>query len=203
MVKWFRDTFAAAEHQQAEEAGRDVYTDLFAEIPEGPSGIMVLPHFTITGPPKFISDSCGVVAGLRLETLRGDILKGILEGTTFDLKDCIESLPPTGIEIVDFRAVGGGSKSDAWIQICADILGRPFVRPEITEAGALGVAIIAGVGDGVFSSFEAGVRAMVRLERTFEPDPQQQKRYESQFEKYRELWPLMKGYLRDLASGQR
>ncbi|MGA9350586.1 MAG: FGGY family carbohydrate kinase [Anaerolineae bacterium] len=203
MVKWFRDTFAAVEHQQAEEAGRDVYTDLFAEIPEGPSSIMVLPHFTITGPPEFISDSCGVVAGLRLETSRGDILKGILEGTTFDLKECIESLPPTGIEIVDFRVVGGGSKSDAWIQICADILGWPFVRPGITEAGALGAAIIAGVGDGVFSSFEAGVEAMVRLERTFEPDPQRQKLYESRFEMYRRLWPLMEEYLWDLASEQR
>jgi xylulokinase len=203
MVKWFRDTFAAAEHRQAEEAGRDVYTDLFAVIPEGPSGIVVLPHFTITGPPKFISDSCGVVAGLRLETSRGDILKGILEATTFDLKECIESLPPTGIEIVDFRAVGGGSKSDAWIQICADIMGRPFVRPRVTEAGALGAAIMAGVGGGVFSSYEAGVEAMVRLERTFEPDLQQQKLYEDRFEKYRRLWPLMGEYLRDLASEQR
>jgi xylulokinase len=203
MVKWFRDTFAAVEHRQAEEGRRDVYTDLFAEIPDGPSSIMVLPHFTITGPPEFISDSCGVVAGLRLETSRGDILKGILEGTTFDLKECIESLPPTGIEIVDFRAVGGGSKSDAWIQICADILGRPFVRPRITEAGALGAAIIAGVGDGVFSSFEAGVEAMVRLERTFEPDLQQHQLYESRFEMYGRLWPLMEEYLRDLASEQR
>lgn len=203
MVKWFRDTFAAAEHRQAEEAGRDVYTDLFAELPEGPSSVVVLPHFTITGPPEFISDSCGVMAGLRLETSRGEILKGILEGITFDLKECVESLPPTGIEIADFRAVGGGSKSDAWIQLCADILGRPFVRPEITEAGALGAAIIAGVGEGVFSSFEEGVEAMVRLERTFEPNPEQQKLYEGRFEMYRRLWPLMKGYLRELASAGR
>jgi len=199
LVKWFRDTFAAAEYRQAEEAGRDIYADLISEIPEGPSGIMVLPHFTTTGPPAFISDSCGVFAGLRLETSRGDILKGILEGTTFYLKECVESLPPTGIEIADFRAVGGGSKSDAWIQICADIMGRPFVRPRITEAGALGAAIIAGTGNGVFPSFGAGVEAMVRLERTFEPDPQQQKLYESQFERYRELWPLTAEYLRGLA----
>jgi len=208
LVKWFRDTFATAEHRRAEEAGRacpersrrDVYPDLLAEIPEGPSGIMVLPHFTTTGPPEFISDSCGVMAGLRLETSRGDILKGILEGTAFYLKECVESLPPTGIEIADFRAVGGGSKSDAWIQLCADIMGRPFVRPRITEAGALGAAIMAGVGSGVFPSYEAGVEAMVSLERTFEPDPQQQKLYESWFDKYRKLWPFMKEYLRDLAS---
>lgn len=203
LVKWFRDTFATAERRQAEETGRDIYADLISEIPEGPSGIMVLPHFTTTGPPEFISDSCGVVAGLRIETSRGDILKGILEGTTFYLKECVESLPPTEIEIADFRAVGGGSKSDAWIQMCADIMGRPFVRPKITEAGALGAAVIAGVGSGVFPSYEDGVEAMVNLERTFEPDPQQQKLYESWFEKYSRLWPLMEEYLRDIASGQR
>ena len=203
LVKWFRDTFAASERRLAERDGRDVYADLISEMPARPSGIVVLPHFTTTGPPAFISDSCGVIAGLRLETSRGDILKGIIEGSTFYLKECVESLAPTGIEITDFRAVGGGSKSDAWIQTCADILGRPFVRPKITEAGALGAAIIAGVGSGAFPSFGAGVESLVSLERTFEPDPQQQKRYEGLFERYTRLWPLMEGYLQDLASAQR
>ena len=203
LVKWFRDTFAAAERQQAEESGGDVYADLFSEIPEGPSGILVLPHLAATGPPSFISDSCGVIAGLRLETSRGEILKGIVEGSTFYLKECVESLAPTGIEIADFRAVGGGSKSDAWVQTCADIFGRPFVRPAITEAGTLGAAIIAGVGSGVFSSFEAGVASLVHLERTFEPDPRQNAGYERSFEKYTQLWPLMGGYLRDLAAMHR
>jgi xylulokinase len=203
LVKWFRDRFAAVEHRLAQESGRELYADLFAEIPEGPSGVVVLPHFATTGPPEFLSDSCGVIAGLRLETSRGDILKGILEGVTFYLKECVESLPPTGIEITDFRAVGGGSKSDAWIQMSADILGQPFVRPKVPEAGALGAAIIAGVGHGVFPSYRDGVEAMVSLERTFEPDPHKQKLYESQFEQYQRLWPLMADYLRELTLAQR
>jgi xylulokinase len=203
LVKWLRDTFAAEEHRQAQEAGRDVYTDLFAEIPDGPSSIVALPHFTATGPPEFISDSCGVLAGLRLETTRGDILKGILEGTTFYLKEIVDSLPPTGIEIDDYRAVGGGSKSDGWIQLCADILGQPFTRPKVTEAGALGAAIMAGVGSGAFSSFEEGVESMVALERTFEPDLQRHALYQGRFEKYSRLWPLMSDYLRSLASEDR
>ena len=202
LVKWFRDTFAAAERRQAQESGRDVYADLIAEIPTGPSSVVVLPHFTTTGPPAFISDSCGVIAGLRLETSRGDVLKGILEGTTFYLKECVEALAPTGIEIADFRAVGGGSKSDAWIQVCADVLGRPFVRPQVTEAGALGAAIIAGVGGGAFPSYESGVEAMVRLEHTFEPNPQQQELYERRFETYTRLWPLLKDYLPTLANSK-
>lgn len=78
-------------------------------------------------------------------------------------------------------------------------MGRPFIRPRITEAGALGAAIIAGVGKGVFPSSEAGVENMVSLERTFEPDPAKQKLYEGQFEKYRQLAPLMAEYLTGLA----
>ena len=164
---------------------------------------MVLPHLATTGPPEFVSDSAGVIAGLRLETSRGDILKGILEGVTYYLQACVESLPPTGIEITEYRAVGGGSKSDAWLQMTADILQRPLVRPKVTEAGALGAAIIAGVGCGVFPSYEAGVEAMVSLERTFTPDPQKRELYARRFEKYKRLWPLMADYLRDLASDQK
>jgi xylulokinase len=203
IVKWFRDSFAPMEHHQAEAAGRDIYNELFSEFPEGPSGITVLPHFTVTGPPGFIPDSRGVIAGLQLGSSRGDILKGIVEGTTFYLRECVESLPATGIKITDYRAVGGGSKSDAWIQVCADILGRPFVRPRITEAGALGAALIAGVGNGTFQSYQDGVAAMVSLDRTFEPDPRQHQRYEVWFEAYKRLWPLLQSYLPDLASRQR
>ena len=85
-----------------------------------------------------------------METTRGEILKGLIEAVTFYIRASFETLPGVGIPVTDFRAVGGGSKSDAWIQISADILGRPFVRPKINEAGVLGAAILAGVGCGVF-----------------------------------------------------
>ncbi len=199
LVKWFRNTFAAAEYRQAKEMGKDIYAELISEVPEGPSSIMILPHFAPTGPPGFISDSQGVITGLRLETTRGDILKGIFEGTTFYLKECIESLPATGIEVTEFRAVGGGSKSERWIQIGADIMGRPFIRLRITEAGTLGAAIIAGTGIGIFSSYETGVEALVKIDRIFEPKPKKQKLYEGRFKKYRRLWPLMAEYIRDFS----
>jgi xylulokinase len=198
LIKWFRNTFAAAEHSAAYQIREDVYDRLFAEIPVDPTNIYVLPHFTLTGPPSFIGDSCGVIVGLKLETTRGEILKGIIESTAYYLKECVDSLPPTGIAINDFRAVGGGSKSDAWIQVCANIFGRPFVRPRVTEAGALGAAIIAGAGCGEFSSISEGVNAMVKIERTFEPDLHQQEIYKSHYESYRQIWPLMANYLRNI-----
>jgi xylulokinase len=198
LFKWFRDTFAAADHRQARAAGVDSYSILTSEMPAGPSSVTVLPHFAPTGPPAFITDSCGVIAGLHLDTSRGDILKGILEGTTFYLRECVESLPATGIAISDYRAVGGGSKSDAWVQICADILGRPLIRPVVTEAGALGAAIMAGVGGGTFPDYDTGVQAMVKLDRRFDPDPKRQELYRERFEAYRGLYPLTEQHLRDL-----
>ena len=198
LFKWFRDTFAAEEHRRARATGTDSYSILTSEMPAGPSSVIVLPHFAPTGPPDFITDSCGMMTGLHLDTSRGDILKGILEGTTYYLKECVDSLPATGITIGDYRVVGGGSKSDAWVQICADILGRPFVRPVVTEAGALGAAIIAGVGSGIFPDYETGVQAMVKLDRRFDPDPKRREQYRERFETYKGLYPSTEQYLRDL-----
>jgi xylulokinase len=200
LVKWYRDTFAPIEHHRAEAEGRSVYPDLLAEIPAEPSRVLVLPHFAPTGPPGFITDSAGLMAGLHLGTRRGEILKGIIEGVAFYLKETVDSLPATGIKIDNFRAVGGGSRSDAWVQTCADIFGLPFTRPVITEAGALGAAIIAGVGSGVFENFTQAVAAMVKLERDFEPNLPMHERYQIRYQKYQRLGPLMADYLRDLAA---
>jgi xylulokinase len=200
LVKWFRDTFAASEHRQAEAEGRLIYPELFAEIPAGTSSVMVLPHFSPTGPPDFIDDSSGLVVGLRLETSRGEVLKGIIEGAAFYLKEVVDSLPVTGIQTEEYRAVGGGSQSDAWVQTCADIYGQPFTRPVITEAGALGAAIIAGVGSGLFENYAQGVAAMVKLERTFEPDLPMHKRYQDRYPYYQRLWPMMADYLREFSA---
>jgi xylulokinase len=197
LVKWYRDTFAIQERKQAALEGTDVYNALTAEMPEAPSRVMALPHFTSTGPPRFIADSCGVLAGLYLDTPRGEILKGLVEGSTFYLRACLEALP-TEIQIQNLHAAGGGSKSEAWLQVVADILGRPVVQPVINEAGALGAAILAGTGSGIFGSVGDGVEAMVKQRRAFEPHPQVQRIYDERFAKYQQLWPLLEDYLRSL-----
>jgi sugar (pentulose or hexulose) kinase len=160
---------------------------------------MVLPHFVPTGPPRFIADSAGLMAGLHLGTRRGEVLKGIIEGVAFYLKELVDSLPATGIKIENFRAVGGGSRSDVWVQTCADIFGRTFTRPIITEAGSLGAAIIAGVGSEVFENYAQGVDVMVKLERTFEPDLPRHERYQARYQYYQRMGPLVADYLRELS----
>ena len=196
LLKWYRDTFAADAHRTARENGIDIYPELLREMPEGPSPVLVLPHFSPTGPPEFVADSCGVMVGLHIETKRGDILKALLEAGAFYLRVCLDGLPQAGIALRELRVVGGGSHSNTWLQICADIFGRPITRARVPEAGALGGAILAGVATGVFASAEEGANAMVQLGQTFDPEPAMQRRYDERFAQYRQLWPLMKDYLR-------
>ena len=195
LVKWFRNTFAATEHQAARKQGKDIYPALFNELPEGPSSVFVLPHFTQTGPPTFTSNSSGVITGLHLDTTRGDILKGIVEGTAFYLKQLVDSLPETGLTIQQFYAAGGGSQSDTWVQLSADIFGKPFTRPCVTQAGAVGAAIIAGVGLGYFSNFQEAAGAMVKFDRVFEPDRGRMEHYQERLSLFQQLAPCLKNFL--------
>jgi xylulokinase len=191
LVKWFRDTFASEEHRQAQANGREIYADLIAEIPPGPSPVVVLPHFAVTGPPDFIADSAGMIVGLKLETTRGEILKGLLEGTAYYLKACLDNMSGTGIEATELRATGGGSKSAAWIQLCADIFNLPILRPRVSEASVLGAAIMAGVGEGIFPGYESAVNAMVSLGEQFLPDKSRHEQYLANYERYRNMWPAL------------
>ncbi len=195
LVRWYRDTFAALEARQARERGQDVYDALFGELPDRPSDVLVLPHFSPTGPPDYIENSRGVLTGLTLQTRRADILKGILQSAVFDLKSCTDLLPRAGLSIRRYRAAGGGSRSDAWLQLCADVLGTPVIRPRVSEAGALGAAVLAGAGTGEFGSIEEGARRMVSIGVGFEPDPARSARYAERYERFRKLWPLLRDFL--------
>lgn len=197
LVRWFRDTFASAD-RRALEAGRDIYDALAGEMPDEPTRLLVLPHFEMTGPPLFTADSSGVIAGLKMNTGRGDILKAIMESVTFFFVDSVEGLREIGVDTSEFVATGGGAKSDRWLQIKADIFGVPFVRPRVTEASTLGAALLAGLGTGVFSSPADGVARFVRRERVFEPDPRRHALYRERLERYRRMYPLMKGFLSGL-----
>ncbi len=190
LLKWFRDTFAQLEKAQAQAKQADVYDLLLSEMPADPTDLLVLPHFAPTGPPYFDEQATGLIAGLTLETTRGQVVKGLLEGATYYFREGLEIMTAAGIRIDEFRVTGGGSRSDAWMQIAADILGRPLVRPKVTEATALGAAILAGVGGGVYDSAAQAVSMLVKHDRVFEPDARRQRLYDERFSRYHLLYPF-------------
>ncbi len=181
LVKWFRRTFASAENDP------DIYEKLSAEMPPEPSGLTILPYFEPTGAPGYVSDASGIIAGLRTSSSRGEILKGIMEGVTFYFAQYVNLTKPLGIDCSSFVATGGGAKSDSWLQMKADIMGVPYMRPKVSEAGLAGAAMLAGMGVGEFNSFNEAVEAFVSIERCFEPDPRRHEIYRAKLLEYERL----------------
>ncbi|MBN1488820.1 MAG: hypothetical protein JXA69_02795 [Phycisphaerae bacterium] len=195
LVKWFRETFAAAD-QPAD--GQDVYAMLNAEMPDEPTRLLVLPYFEAAISPRVVSDASGVIVGLKTHTTRGEILKAIMESVTYYFVDSIEALKGVGADTTQFIATGGGARSDRWLQIKADIFGVPFIRPSVTEAGLAGAAILAGLATDMFNSPEETVERFVRHDRIFEPDTARNQIYRERLGQYRELLPATHGLLRKL-----
>jgi len=193
LVKWFRDTFAAADNPPA---GCDIYDVLDHEIPSAPTRLLVLPHFD--PPPHHPQQTSGVIVGLKTDTRRGEILKAIREGTTLYFMRSLEALVHLGIDTTEFIASGGGAKSDSGLQLRADILGVPFVRPRTTEAGVLGAAMLAGLATGVFASAEEATTTFVKRDRVFEPDAGRHEIYRERHALYQQLYPALEPILQQL-----
>ncbi len=199
ILRWARDTMAAAEHLEAQQRGYDIYDRLMAELPAEPTDLMVLPHFATCGPPTFDADSSGVIMGLKLETTRGQLIKGLLEGLTYYFAEALDLIPHSVLQITEFRATGGGSKSDVWLQLTADILGQPIMRLQVNECGVLGAALLAGVGSGIFASGVEASEAFVHVTHTFEPRPAMFAAYQERLARYKQLYPLIKDYLHQMS----
>jgi xylulokinase len=192
LLKWYRDQFGLLEKREAAAQGRDPYDLLLADLPPEPTNLLVLPHFAVTGPPLFESRTKGVIMGLTLETDRKTFLKGLLEGVTYYFREGLDLLEQAGVTVEEFRATGGGAKSAVWLQIKADILGKPLATVKVTEAGSLGAAILAGVGTGVYRSIDEAVNTVVKVDRVFEPDAARHEKYGEQFAKFRKVYPAVK-----------
>ena len=199
LVKWFRDTFAAADRPA--EPGGDVYAALNEEMPDGPTDLLVLPHFDPPLWPEYIPDSSGAIVGLRTTTTRGEILKAIMESATLYFADSISALRELGIDTRSFVATGGGARSDRWLQVKADIFGIPFVRPHISEGSLAGAAMLAGLATGRYAHPAEAVAHFVREDRLFEPDAGRHVQYSEKLAIYRDMFPATRELSRRLRGG--
>jgi xylulokinase len=191
LLRWFRDTLSEAAVQRARSEGRDPYDVILADAPEGPTGLLVMPHFAGKGTPGFDTSSRGAIAGLTFATTHADIAKGILEGLTFELRANIDLLREAGAAIEELHAVGGGARSPLWLQLKADICQVPLRVPRVTEAACLGAALLAGVGCGVYKDVWEAVGQTVHFDRRVEPRPASAHAYDRVYDVYEDLYPAL------------
>ena len=132
--------------------------------------------------------SRGAILGLTLAHKKSDIDRSVFEGITYESRLIIETFKKAGIPIQSFVVAGGGAKSPFWLQLKADIIGKPMKVPETTEASAMGAAMLAAVGSGVYKNLEEAVDNFCRIDFVYEPNFQNKKIYDRIFPLYCDLY---------------
>ena len=198
MVTWFKQEFGLREQRLAQERGVEpeaLFDELVQAIPPGSQGLTLQPYWS-PGLKHPGPEAKGAIIGFGDVHTRAHIYRAILEGLAYALREGAErTTRRSGIAIDQLRVAGGGSQSNAAMQLTADVFGLPASRPHIYEASGLGAAIDAAVGLGLHPDFETAVAQMTRVGRTFEPDSKAHEVYEGL---YRHVYLQMYHRLRPL-----
>jgi xylulokinase len=137
------------------------------------------------------SGSRGAILGLTLETGAYDLYKALMEGVGYEMLLNIEHFEKAGIHIGTLRATGGGASSEKWLQIKADILGRPVTALDSREAGTVGTIMLAGVAIGAFQNLEDAAAKFVKEQKTYGPGENYED-YGTNYQRYRRLYDAVR-----------
>lgn len=192
LLKWYRDCFVSSKLHHISEKGTSVYDYLEKSAAKHPTGILVLPHFSGSGTPYMDPFSKGGILGLTLDTTDGQFYRALLEGVAYEMRLNLECQEKAGIDLETLRAVGGGSKSDLWMQIIADVIGKKIEILNIDEAGTVGTAILAGKALGIYDSYKRAVGKFINVKRTYYPNESRNSEYKEYYEKYKKVYTSMK-----------
>lgn len=201
-LKWFRDNFCHEEMIAAAGMKKDPYflMDKQAEeIPIGSDRLLYLPYLMGERTPHLDPNCRGVFFGLSAMHTRQHLLRAVMEGVTFSQRDSVEVLREMGVSINEMLACGGGGSSPLWRQMLADVYGCPVKTVVSKEGPALGVAILAGAGTGVYSSVQDGCAAVIKTNPPQNPISQNGAEYEKFYNIYRALYPALKNNFSELA----
>lgn len=200
-LKWTRDTLCEGEIAHAAEQGIDPYVlmDCLAETsPIGANRLLFLPYLMAERTPHLDADCRGAFFGLSAMHTRADLIRAVLEGVTYSLRDCLEVLRQMQVCPTSMAACGGGSVSPLWRAMLADVFSIPIHTLQSQEGPALGAAILAGVGAGLYESVPSACGAILQQKGVCLPDAEKTAAYERVYNLYVQLYPQLKTLYKQL-----
>jgi len=195
-LRWYRDNFCGDEIAEAEKRGCDPYdvmTEEAAEIPVGADRLLYLPYLMGERTPHLDPNARGAFIGLSAVHTKPHMIRAVLEGVTYSLRDCVEIIDGMGALPSEMQVCGGGGKSAFWRQMLADAFDMPVIRAENDEGPALGVAILAMVGAGLYPTVEDACDAIIRERDRTVPDEARA----AEYKKYYNIYTNVYGGLKD------
>lgn len=184
-LKWFKEEFGGSYEELTQAA---------AQVPAGAEGLFFMPWLEGRATPCPDARARGGFVGLSLRHTRGHLVRAVMEGVVYDLRHSLDCFTEIGLPIDELRIGEGGSYSALWRQIQADILGRDVVRIETDDLSAVGAALLAGVGSGLYADFATACRGAVKLAETVSCDAGQAELYRQAFARYGALYPTLKDW---------
>lgn len=213
--RWLRDTLRVEikdwsvetqgqHHPQAPtstlQLSYEQMTALAASVPPGAEGLLFLPYLTGERTPHLDPLARGAFVGLTARHTLAHLVRAVMEGVVFSMRDGLEIMRGLGLAIDQIRATGGGARSPLWRQMQADIYGAEVATLMAEEGPAYGAALLAGVGSGLFADVQDAVGRCVAVSGTTQPDPAAQARYEELYAVYRGLYPALRASMHQLAA---
>jgi xylulokinase len=202
-LQWFRNALCKADVEAAMQAKVEVY-DLLAkeaaEVGPGSEGLFFLPFLSGERTPHADPDARGCFVGLTLAHTRGHLLRSIMEGVTYSMRESLDIFEKLGVPVRQIRASGGGSRSPLWRQIQADVFGRKVVTINSEEGAAYGVALLAAVGAGAFKNIEEACGATIRVVQETPANRAAKQHYNRAFPIYQQLYQSLKKDFKNIAA---
>jgi xylulokinase len=189
-LRWFRDQFGAGK-----DDGRDPYerlTEEAAQAPAGAGGVLWAPYLMGERTPHLDPHARAALVGLNASHTRAHMVRAILEGVAFSLRDTFEIFAEMNVPVTAIRLGGGGARSALWRQIQADVYNRRVETVEAEEGPAYGAAVLAGVGAGAWASVDEACDAVVRVARSTDPDPRAAALLDERYAAFRRLYPALR-----------
>jgi len=200
--QWFRNALGAAERAVAEAAGVDPYEILTMEAeraPVGSEGLVFLPYLTGERTPHADPFAKGAFVGLTPRHGRAAMARAVMEGATYAMRDSLEIIRGMGVPVTEIRLSGGGARSAFWAKMQAAVYGQETCVTNASEGPAYGVALLAGVGTGVWKSVEEACDATIRVATRYPKDPGAAKVYDRFYPIYRSLYRALAPEFRKIA----
>ncbi len=195
VMRWLEREFGEYERSVAKEGGKSSliqFNEIAQEVPVGSEGLVFLPYMSGERSPIWDPSAKGVFYGLDFSKTKAHMIRAAMEGVAFSLKHNLDIGEKQGAEVKELLAMGGSANSLLWTQIKSDITGKPITVPSSDTATTLGAVILAGVGIGMYESFEEAVRMTVKKTRHHEPSMENYEKYQKNYQIYLELYEQLK-----------
>jgi xylulokinase len=193
-LRWFRDNFGTVAQDN-----RDLYDQLgdeAAKIPAGSDGVLWAPYLMGERTPHLDPHARGALIGLAANHGRGYVIRAIMEGVAFSLRDTFTIFNEMAVPVRNIRLGGGGARSPLWRQIQADVYAHSVEIVEADEGAAYGAALLAGVGASAWLSVDEACETAIRVAKRIEPNSHDQAVMQRQYQAYRRLYPALRSVLR-------